>query len=411
MAEQTEAHKALYKELEALLAADKSDEATAKLAEIEALENGEAQLTEEVLKAELEDIAPDIEITAIDEPKEVTPVAKASEQIKLGDISEVVESATPVVKENAAVSITKDQLGITEFESVLDSLTEKAIDELIVQVAETEDLSVLVFDGVSVLDADHRIHLQTSGDVSRAARGAALYTAGGVANGFVTSPSGNMHEIRDGICLSLKKQNQINGDGSVTPLYAESACKGHLVYKKTAGQFTVVPGKQHLRCKHAWALMFEAGYFVSFSTKSHDVRVAFEIANSVGDKTARAWAKEIQGQWEETRQDKYETRKTFATAINAAKNEGNVTTAGMLPAASQIADFKLPNGKTVEQAVQELKGQRFALRIQVPVNGETRETMTRITGNLSELANVIAPAFQVCKMAGKDLVVLEVCPR
>ena len=419
----------MYEELEMLIEADETKKANAMLARIEAVETGEvvavkkAEESEpkgspaEVLIEETKKIAPDAVVTetAIDEPKEVTPVAEA--QIKLDDIvtpeekSEAVESATPKTKESATVSITKDQLGIAAFESVLDVLVADDIERLFTQVAETENLTALTLEN-TVVDAEHRIHIKSSGDVSRAARGAAIAVAGGVANGLVTSPSGSKHELRNGVCVSLQRQVQVNGDGTSTPLYAESACKGHLAYKKAqSGQFVQIEGKEHLRCKHGWAVMFANGYFVTFATNPHRERAVFEIANTVGDDEARIGAKQTEANWEASRQENFETRKTFAVAINAAVNSGNVTEAGRLPAATQIADYKLPSGETVAAAVSKLNGQRFALRIQVPVNGEMRENMTRVSNNMTELANIIAPAFQVCKMAAKDLVVLEVCPR
>lgn len=409
----------MYEDLDILLEAGETAKAKKLVDEIGVIEKAEyeAELSpEEVLIEEIKTVAPDAVVTetAIDEPtKEATPVAKKSAQIKLDDISEepVVEAAVPSIKKGATVSITKDQLGITAFESVLDVLISEDIAALFTQVADTENLTALTLEN-TVVDAEHRIHVKSSGDVSRAARGAAIAVAGGVANGLVTSPSGNKHEIRDGLCISMQRQNQINGDGSITPLYAESACKGHLKYRKdfTTGQFVRVEG-EHLRCKHAWAAMYAAGYFVTFATNPHKERAAFEIANSVGDEQARIDAKQVEAGWESNRQDKFEMRKTYAVAKNAAVNAGLVEADGTLPAFAGIADYTLPSGETVAQAVSALKGQRFVLRIEVPVGDERRESSTRVVNNMTELAKVIAPSIQVCKMDNVGLKVLEVVAR
>ncbi|MGH2619373.1 MAG: hypothetical protein ACRDHG_02215 [Anaerolineales bacterium] len=332
-------------------------------------------------------------------------------------ISAAAIGLEPVVRKEApqmaGLSITKGQLGIKAFESVLGALSPADISQLLVPVTDTEDLLALVLPGVSKITAENRSHLTQRGDVKRAARGLAIAAAGGVDLDarLITSASGSEYTIEDGVCYELRSTEQPDFSGNVAILSQKVACKGHLGYDRVDGKF-VPTGESLLRCKHQWALMFALGYFVTASKSVFETVARTEIGNSVGDAAARAAAGAQISEWSNNREARQEVRTVFAQAIAHEKNMGNVGPDGLLPAKTEIGGYQLPSGKTVAQAVADLRGRMFALKMELPMrdNG-TVEVVTRTVKNMAELASAVAPHFAVANQNEGTLKVLDLIAR
>ncbi len=330
----------------------------------------------------------------------------------IGLESTVAKEATQTMDAPESITITKASLGVGGFTPVLAGLSSDEISALMIPVSDAEDLMALIIPGTSVLDADHRIHLAERGDVKRAARGLAIAAAGGVDmdSQVILSNSGRAYTIEDGICYELKRVEQPDFAGNIAILEQKVACKGHLEYKKADKGFELT-GRQHLRCLHQWALMFQLGYFVTASIKVYDVIVRTEIAGRVGDEQARATAKTQVEEWVQNSDNRREVRTEFAQAITAQKNELGLADNSHLPPKTEIGGYALPDGKTVSQAVVDLRGRQFALKVELPMNGKTIEIVTRTVKNLTELASVVAPHFAVARQNSGELVAVELIAR
>jgi hypothetical protein len=267
--------------------------------------------------------------------------------------------------------------------------------------------------GKSVIDAEHRIHLSKRPDVKRAARGLAIAAAGGVDldSKVILSNSGRTYTIKDGECVELTQTEQPDMSGNVSILKQEVACKGHLEYASDGSGPT---GGQLMRCLHQWALMFELGYYVTASTKTFFVDqpvVATEIGNRVGDEAARAEAQAQIDVWVANSKNRQDRRVAFAQAKSHAVNTGQVTESGRLPARREIAQYSLPNGSSVAQAVTDLGGKYFTVTVELPINGKMAQVTTRVVRNIAELADAIAPSFAVASREEAELSVVSVNPR
>lgn len=336
------------------------------------------------------------------------------------ELAEAVRAEAPSKEETVTEAqnniLTKEQLGITgDFASPFSKLSTEQLDAALVTVQDAK-MVALVFPGVSKLNADNREHLQTRGDVRRAARGLAIAMAGGVDtdSGVVTSTSGSQYVVKGGKSYRLDQRMQPNSDGTLTPIVIETPTNGHLDYKKVDGKF-VPTGDELIRDTHAWALMFDAGYFATFGTEQQDgsptqldVIARMELYNRLGDDNAREIARAQWEAWGEARQQRVETRAAFAQAINAEKSAGNVTPQGLLPAESGVAGLSLSNGQTVAEAIAALQGRRFRLSMNLPVNGRMTPATTKVVNNLAELASAVAPHFAVARAAGAAIEALEV---
>ena len=346
-----------------------------------------------------------------------TPASGAAPQISAAAIGlEPVVRPTEALtmgSSNASLTISKGQLGIGPFEPTLAQLSAAQINALLVPVADTDDLFALVVPGTSVISAENRLHLTQRGDLKRAARGLAIAAAGGVDLDaqLIRSNSGREYTIEAGVCLEIQTQSQPDFSGNVATLEKRVPCKGHLAYNKVGDSF-VPTGEEHLRCAHQWALMFALGYFVTASKGTFLEVARTEIGSRVGDAAARAEAKAVIDGWVENRETRTEVRTVFAKAIAHEKNLGNAGPDGLLAARAEIAEFVLPSGKTVAQAVIDLKGRMFALKVQLPMGGDgTMEVTTRTVKTMSDLASAVAPHFAVARQNAGTLKVLELIAR
>ncbi len=328
------------------------------------------------------------------------------------------------------VVISKSMLGIGEFVSALPALSVDEIDALLIdeveddrdpatltpeQLAAKEDLAVMLIPGVSILDAEHRIHLTQRGDVKRAARGLAIAAVGGVdlEARVIKSSSGTVHTIEDGTCYALLETSQANFDGSVTKITNREECKGHLKYDKTEKGWKLAGGS-HLQCLHQHSLMFQLGFFVTASKATFfDTGVVMsEIAQRVGDKDARAVSAELIAGWVNNSNERRVVRTSFAQAITARKNELGLPDNSFLPPSTEIGGLVLPTGETVTQAVINLKGRQFALMVRLPMDGSTVDVTTRTVKNMRELSSAVAPHFAVARQVeGGELLAVEVLLR
>jgi len=329
----------------------------------------------------------------------------------------VEEQAQAPASASGAAAFTDEALGIGGFSSVLTQLSLEQIAELQVQVPNKDDLSAMYLPGTSVIDAEHRIHLTKRGDVKRAARGLALAAAGGVDmdSQVITSNSGSKYTIENGECFELQRTEQPDFSGNVTILEKKVPCKAHLVYVKNPGGGFTATGEEHLRGLHQWALMFMLGTYVTASTKGFFAEdkpiVAVEIAQRVGDDAARAFAKTIIDGWVQNSGDRREVRTGFSQAMSAERAQAGLPDNSYLPPRNEIGGYTLPDGKTISQAVMDLRGRQFALTVQLPMNDKTIEITTRTVKNLTELASVVAPHFAVAKQNSGELVPVELLAR
>jgi hypothetical protein len=325
----------------------------------------------------------------------------------------------PNEKENTNMSqstfaITKESLGATEFKSALSTLSMSQIKSFLFDGPEGwDDLKVLANPGVTINDADHREHLVEAGEVSRAARGFALFAAGGVEAGVITSPDGSIHYIEEGVCYekTVSKQPDSFSAGFAT-IEKIDRCKGHLKYKNVGTseepKFERTDG-EYTRCMHQWALMFNAGYYVTFSKDSHLDRAICEIAKRVGDETAREVAKEQFAEWSENRQARFETRKAFAEAGSHARNTMGLPTGSRLPDVPEVLGYQLPDGRTMQEAILDLKGTAFVVEFTVPVNGEA--VVQRVKAmSINEVRSRMAPAYALAKTQGGQINIVSVLP-
>jgi len=383
-----------------------------KNAEIEFDQSVEADQTERANSALARVEALSAEIEALEGKAPVSDESAGVSAEAIGLEPAVVKEATTMSETPEGITISKQDLGVGSFEPVLAQLSPDQINALMVKVTGTEDLMALILPGTSVIDVEHKLHLVERGDVKRAARGLALAAAGGVDmdSSVILSNSGRTYTISDGICYELRRTEQPDFSGNVAVLEQQVPCKGHLRYNKTAAGFELTGGS-HMRCLHQWALMFALGYFVTASEKTYASIVSTEIGQRVGSVAARNDAQAQIAEWTANGESRRETRTAFAQAIAHEKNVGNVDERGRLYARRDIAQFSLPDGKTVAQAVADLKGQQFTLTVELPLNGKTGQVVTRVVRNLSELADAIAPAFAVAAQNDGQLSVLEVNAR
>lgn len=311
-------------------------------------------------------------------------------------------------------AITKESLGATEFKSVLSTLSLSQIKSYLFDGPEGwDDLKVLASPGVTINDADHREHVVEAGEVSRAARGFALFAAGGVVDGVITSPDGSIHYIEEGVCYekTTSKQPDSFSAGFAT-IEKIDRCKGHLKYKNVGTseepKFERAPG-EYTRCMHQWALMFNAGFYVTFSKEKHLDRVICEIAKRTGDETAREVAKQQFAEWSENRQKRFETRKAFAQASSHARNTMGLPADSRLPDVPEVLGYQLPDGRTMQEAILDLKGAAFVVEFTVPVHGEA--VVQRVKAmSINEVRSRMAPAYALAKTQGGQIGLVSVLP-
>lgn len=331
-------------------------------------------------------------------------------QISAQDLGMTPEESTPT----SVSGITKEALGIGgEFTSVLSAMSLTDIKSNLIDVEDTEDLMVLTIPGVSIIDPQHRIHIEERGEVRRAARGAGLRLVGGVQNGEILSPNGNIHYVEDGVCFGKVKSLQPDSfTGQMANIERTSACLGHLDYRNTGTQEKpkwVATGREFTRCQHQWALMFNAGYFISFSKKYYEDVVWVEIAQRVGDEAAREAAQAQIKIWRENRQANFEVRKAFAQATSHAKNVMGLPEDALLPDVPEVLEYKLPDGRTLREGILDLKGAAFVVEYDVPVNGVV--TTQRVHAkNVAEIRSKMAPAFALAKTQGGAMTIQSVAP-
>ena len=334
----------------------------------------------------------------------------AAAKLALGQIEDL-ESDSPA---RQGLTLTKQELGIGAFTPVLASLSVEEINALQVVVEDADDLAAMLIPGTSVLDADHRIHLTSRGDVKRAARGLAIAAAGGVhlESQVIQSNSGSSYTIDGGICFELQQTEQPDFSGTVTILEKRVPCKGHLAYNKVDGGWKET-GESHLRCLHQWALMFALGYFVTASkgTFFEKLIVTTEIASRVGDENARTQATAQIENWVSASDQRRAIRTGFAQAITAEKNELGLADNSYLPSKTEIGGYTLPTGETVAEGVNNLKGRQFILKVRVPMNGVELDLTTRVVKNITELASAVAPHFAVARANDGKLLALELIAR
>jgi hypothetical protein len=327
------------------------------------------------------------------------------------NMSEINAANLGITEENAQApvgEITKESLGIGgEFSSALNALDIATIKSYIADVQGTEDLSVLYMPGVTVLDPEHRFHVELRGDVRRAARGFAVFAAGGVSDdGVITSPNGNVHFVEGGVCFEKKETQQLDSlSGGISTIERTVPCKGHLEYRNTGTADKPIwkaTGVELDRCLHQWALMFANGYYVSFSRNSYKDVVLTAIAERVGDEKAREVADAQITEWVENNQQRFETRKAFAQAINHTKDVMGLGEDEQLPPVADVLGYKFPDGRTLEEAILDLKGAIFFVTYTIPVNGE--EVTQRIkAANTAEAKRRFAPAYALARTQGTQI--------
>ena len=360
------------------------------------------------------DARPD-EVEAKEESMDFTPESMGLEPTVVAPVEP--QPALPIEKEqnmSKQFTITKESLGATEFKSVLSTLSMSQIKSYLFDGPEGwDDLKVLASPGVTINDADHREHLVEAGEVSRAARGFALFAAGGVTDGIITSPDGSIHYVEEGVCYEKTSSKQPDSFSSgFATIEKISACKGHLKYKNVGTsdepKFERADG-EYTRCMHQWALMFNAGYYVTFSKEKHMDRAICEIAKRVGDETAREVAKQQFAEWSENRQTRFETRKAFAQASSHARNTMGLPEGAMLPDVPEVLGYKLPDGRTMQEAILDLKGSAFVVEFTVPVNGEA--VVQRVKAmSINEVRSRMAPAYALAKTQGGQIGLVSVLP-
>lgn len=324
------------------------------------------------------------------------------------------QPALPNEKEHnvTSINLTKEDLGIGgEFTSVLKALDIDTIKTGLVEIQDTDNLSALFAQGTSQGDAEHRIHIEQRGEIRRAARGYALFAAGGVANGQITSPDGSLHYVEDGICYKKSLTTQPDSfTGTMATIERITPCLGHLAYRNNGTHEEpkwVKTGEEYTRCLHQWALMFASGFFITFNRELYSDVIITEIAKRVGDEQAREVAKEQISEWRENSTQRFEERKFMAQAIQHTKDKMGLADDALLPAAPDVLSLTLPNGKTVKDSVLALGGARFVATFELPINGETSRQKIR-AGSLAELASRAAPIYAAAKLQKIELVPVEV---
>jgi hypothetical protein len=331
-------------------------------------------------------------------------------QISAEDLGMTPEESTPT----SVSGITKEALGIGgEFTSVLSALSLDTIKAHLMDVEDTEDLMVLTIPGVSIIDPQHRIHVEERGEVRRASRGAGLRMVNGVQKGEIISPNGNKHYVEDGVCFGKVSSLQPDSfTGQMANIERTSACLGHLDYRNTGTQEKPkwqATGREFTRCQHQWALMFNSGYFISFSKKFYEDVVWVEIAQRVGDEAAREAAQAQIQIWRDNRQTNFETRKAFAQATSHAKNVMGIAEDALLPDVPEVLEYKLPDGRTLREGILDLKGASFVVEYDVPVNGAVT-TQRVFAKNVAEIRSKMAPAFALAKVQGGAMTIQSVAP-
>lgn len=344
-------------------------------------------------------------------PEDAGPVGKEQDvdekvtaaQLGLEPTVETPAESQPSEKEqnvsNASISLTKEALGVGgTFTSVLKALDYDTIVSYMIDVEDAEDLMVLGMPEYSQFDSEHRIHVVERGEIRRAARGFAIFAAGGVEAGTITSPNGHIHVVEDAVCYEkVQTQQPDSFSGAMNLIERTSPCLGHKEYRNTGTPDQPrweATGREFSRCLHQWALMFDAGYFVSFSKGTFFDVIVTEIAQRVGDEDAREQAQAQIAEWRANAAQRHEVRVAFAQTINHVKNQLGLREDEQLPAAPQVLETKLPDGRTLREAILDLKGQQFVVEFQVPVNGELI-TQRRKAMNLQHAQSVMAPAYAV----------------
>lgn len=327
-------------------------------------------------------------------------------------VADQPQSSTQVERITNVNSITKEALGIgSEFTSSLNALSIDTIKTYMVEVEDTDDLLALILPGVSKINADTRIHLELRGEVKRAARGLGLAASGGVVDGIITSPNGNVHQVEDGVCVGMTSSLQPDSfSAQMAVIKRSTPCLGHLDYRNVGSSDDPKwekTGREFTRCQHQWALMFSAGYFVTVSKKTYREVALTEIASRVGDDTARDVAKAQIQEWRDKRQTNFENRKAVAQGIQHAKNVMNLSSEQRLPNVPEVLTLALPDGQSIRDKVLGLGGARFVVSFELPLNGQPVVQTIRAS-SLDELTSRVAPIYAAAKLQGASLKPLSV---
>ena len=353
------------------------------------------------------------EIAAIIKEINSLPISAADMGIEPTVVAPVEsQSSTQVERITNVDSITKEALGIgSEFTSSLDALSIDTIKTYMIEVEDTDDLMALVLPGVTKVSANTRIHLELRGEVKRAARGVGVVAAGGVVDGIITSPNGNIHQVEAGVCMGKTTSLQPDSfSAQMAVIERTSPCLGHLDYRNIGTSDEPKwekTGREFTRCWHQWALMFAAGYFVTFSKKVYRDVVITEIANRVGDDTAREVAKAQIQEWRDNRQTNFENRKAVAQGIQHAKNVMGLAKDQPLPDVPEVLTLTLPDGQSIRDKVLSLGGARFVVSFELPLNGQ--QVVQNIRANsLDELTSRVAPIYAAAKLQQATLKPLSV---
>lgn len=338
----------------------------------------------------------------------------------LGIEPTVVAPATQEKENNVTDSalVTKEML-FGARENHLPQLSLDTLSAALIKVPDeiSDNMMLIGVPGVMKVSPETRIHIQERGEVRRAARGLALALAGGVKDGKITSNDGSIHIVREGVCVEIQSFKQFDSfNGKMALIERERECKGHLGYRKQGDSF-VPTGEEFTRCLHQWAIMFSLGYVVSFGLKQAngqptnypDVALV-EMAQRVGDADAREYAKAQVDEWSGNAAARFEKRKVYSQAMQAERNEKNLADGSYLPDRPEILGYKLPDGRTIQDAIGDLRGSFGVLDFTLPINGEmARASVGFRTPN--ELASRIAPHLATAKYQGGELKAVALRPQ
>jgi hypothetical protein len=305
---------------------------------------------------------------------------------------------------------TKEALGgAQEFQSAIDNISMAQVEAIYHDGPEGwDDVAVLAIPGVSVIDPDHRIHLRRVDDVRRAAKGAGLFIAGSLQDdGYILSPSGSRHFIENGVCNLLSNTKQIDSlSGAVSTIERLVPCKGHRVYKKRDGKF-VSTGEELDRCKHMWVPMFANGFYVTFSKSRYLETAKANTAIQVGDEDAREQAQAYFDAKGEERQERFEVRKAFAQAATHTRDVMGLPQDAPLPPVNNILEYRLPDGRTLGEAVIAFKGAPWVCEFSLTING-TEVTQTVKGFDREDAKKEFAYPFAVSRNQGTEIKLLGI---
>lgn len=369
------------------------------LEELESELNAALESDDEELASELLDKVENFESEQADEP-----AAEEAEVVTL-------TPPAPEAEEAPADFATQVKGAIASsggFDNILVQLSPEDINTLVVEMDGEDDRLALVLPGVTDLGLD-RVHLEVVDDVRRAARGLALAAAGGVdlEEELITSNSGRQYTIEDGICYNLRSTEQPDLGGNITKIVDPVPCKGHLAYKRIDGKF-VATGEKLLRCTHQWAAMFQLGNWVTVSKNSYLKTVITEIAQRVGDESARKNAADQIEEWRTKSAATQEVRAEQAMSINHMRNTNQVDPqTGLIPSMPEILNQTLPSGETLQAAIAALNGSLFLVTFNMPMNGRSVESRVRAR-NAQDFLVKVAPSMVTAKRHQGQLELLDV---